>query len=147
MEAPTTATRDCPIFSNGEGNLGPTGTRCGYTCDGWDNFFCRNTLQIPISMILSTFWSSSYLTCGSGVRGKADPNWVRIFFFRLFSLYSIDNAVSSTWKTLLSLLIRYHHDCTPTTFPSTMAFSQSHYIFELEVAGTGSSCRYYLIIG
>jgi hypothetical protein len=35
-----------------------------------------NVLQIAISIVVPTFLSSYNLTGGSGVRGKADPNWV-----------------------------------------------------------------------
>jgi hypothetical protein len=48
--------------------------------------FARNTPQVVISMVVPYFWSSRNLTSGSGVRGKAGPNWVRKVFNCLCSL-------------------------------------------------------------
>jgi hypothetical protein len=63
--------------------VGPIGTTRTATCGVGDkniSFFGGNASQIAIFMIVSPFWSSYNLTGGSGMMGKAGPNWVKKVF-------------------------------------------------------------------
>jgi hypothetical protein len=78
-----------PPARTGTGGGPKTGTR-GRVDMGWvrkKSLFGRNAPQIASSMVVPPFWSSCNLTGGFGVRGKADPNWVRKVFNCLRSLY------------------------------------------------------------
>jgi hypothetical protein len=69
--------------------VGPTWVnRVGKVMLGDKNimFFGRNVPQIAVFIIVPPFLSSRNLTGGSGVRGKAGPNWVRKVFNCLRSL-------------------------------------------------------------